>query len=233
MSCRTGFQARESPHGRANTFGRTGGLSIMAKRSDPSPKSGAVFTVPPFPPLTNDAVSGKLGGRDTFKTWAGFYLNPSGEVVLDIDPPEEIERDVAAASKVPPQPEQIAAYRFLRESEADVTAAVLGGIFAEYPKLREFMGANKDNYPHDKFPMPVVKAPAELKRLIGPKTFTVLAYGKGGVAYVGMEFRCTWDPEHRVGVMTHMSRVLAVGEGDMSFDLEVPKNDGGRPLTLR
>ena len=61
----------------------------------------------------------------------------------------------------------------------------------------------------------------------------MLSYAKDGVAYIGMELHCTWDPEHNLGVMTHKSRVLAVDEGDMSFDQEVPRNDGGRPLTVR
>lgn len=37
------------------------------------------------------------------------------------------------------------------------------------------------------------------------------------MAYVGYEFRCTWDEEHGMGVMTHKNRVVAIGGADVSI----------------
>ena len=184
----------------------------------------------PFPPLSVKGIECRLKGRETFKTWAGFYSNRKGSVEVEVFPPEEVEDDLDAAAKVPPLPAQVEAYRYLKVNETEVTAAVLRAVFKEFPKLRRLIGADKDDYPHDEFPMPAVASAEQLKRLFGPIRFCVLAYAKEGVAYVGMEMDCTWDPEHRLGVMTHKSRVLEVGEGDLSFDREASRRDGGLPL---
>ena len=188
--------------------------------------------VAPFPPLKPEPIGRLLTGSDTFKTWAGFYNNPNGVVTVIVYPPEEVERDTQAASKVPPQPAQVEAYRHLKENEAAVTTAVLRAVFKEYPRMRELRGADDEDYDHEEWPMPPVKKQDELKRTFGPVRFYVLNYSRDGIAYIGMDMRCRWDPEHGLGVMMHKSRVLAVGEGDVSFGRAILKTDGGKPIKL-
>jgi hypothetical protein len=206
----------------------------MARQREKKTKGTASngIELAPFPPLKPQEIDRLLAGGDTFKTWAGFYNNPTGVVTVIVYPPEEVERDVEAASKVPPQPAQVEAYRHLKENEAAVTTAVLRAIFNEYPKVRKLRGADDEDYDHEEWPMPPVKKEDELERMFGPVRFYVMQFARDGVAYVGMDMRCRWDPEHGLGVMTHKSRVLKVGEGDVSFDRAILRKDGGKAIKL-
>jgi hypothetical protein len=40
---------------------------------------------------------------------------------------------------------------------------------------------------------------------------------KDGFAYAGYQFRCTWDQEHGLGIMTHRDRIIEIGGSDSSF----------------
>ena len=66
--------------------------------------------------------------------------------------------------------------------------------------------------------------------MIGLGIVHVLSIAKDGHAYIGFEMGCTWDEEHGVGVMTHMGRVVGVGQGDMGFDSSAAENDGGKAI---
>jgi hypothetical protein len=121
----------------------------------------------------------------------------------------------------------VAAYAFLKANEAAVAAAVLKGIFEQYPRLRE-------NYGYDKAEaeeyMPEIGSPADLRNLIGLGNVHVLPVVKDGMAYVGFEFGCTWDEEHGLGVMTYGTRVLSVGDASDSFEPHAAEDDGGENL---
>ena len=38
-----------------------------------------------------------------------------------------------------------------------------------------------------------------------------------GIAYYGVQFICTWDQEHNLGVMLHKNRIVEIGTEDMAF----------------
>ena len=79
-------------------------------------------------------------------------------------------------------------------------------------------------------PAPKIETVAALKRNIELLAVHVLDYAKSGHAYIGMNFQCTWDEEHELGLMLHKSRVIEVGQADTSF-LEFPaKRDGGKRI---
>jgi hypothetical protein len=168
--------------------------------------------------------------QDVFPSWAGFQSRggpyssadspePSkGEVTVMIAPPGGGE------DAVPPAKEQIESYSFLKEHEKEMAEAVLGGILADYPKLREAYGLDDDKS------MPKIRRAEEFKKLIGLGTVHVLSVAKSGRAYVGFEFGCEWDEEHGLGVLTHEKRVVGVGNADTAFDANVAEDDGGRSL---
>lgn len=54
-----------------------------------------------------------------------------------------------------------------------------------------------------------------LARLIGVHVITV---ARDGAACVGFEFTCAWDDERGAGIMTHLGRVVATGQGACSFE---------------
>ena len=104
----------------------------MGKKRLPSP-----LVMEPFPPLKlrDDTWT----GRDTLETWAGSFQNRKGAVDVEVNPPEDAD-DV---SRVPPLPEQVAAYQYLKKNEASVTKAILAAVFKEYPDLRKEFQADE------------------------------------------------------------------------------------------
>lgn len=188
----------------------------------------AVVELPPFPTLKVNSL-GERVGRDTLASWAGSYENRKGVIEVEVLTPDDAEGPLF----VPPLLEQIAAYRHLKENEAEVTNAILKAVFKNYSKMKKVLFPRRDDDVLAEEMMPDVRTPDDLRKVVGVYAVTVMPYAKRGVAYVGYTMRCTWDPEHQCGVMTHKSRVLAVGQGDMASEHYVHRKDGGQPLTGR
>jgi hypothetical protein len=108
------------------------------------------------------------------------------------------------------------------DHEAEVASAVLQGLLAEYPRLQElygYEGAERETY------MPDVSRTEEFRQLIGLHAVHFVPLLKEGLPYVGYEFGCTWDGEHGLGVLTHGSRVVEVGDADTAFTLWIAERD--------
>jgi hypothetical protein len=56
-----------------------------------------------------------------------------------------------------------------------------------------------------------------------------MAVTRSNAAYVGLEFGCTWDEEHGVGVMTHQGRAVKIGGADTAFLAWVAEGDREGP----
>jgi hypothetical protein len=65
--------------------------------------------------------------------------------------------------------------------------------------------------------MPQVTTPDELKSLFGLANVHIHQASKNGVSYVGLEFECTWDSEHGLGVMIHKNRIVDFGGADTAI----------------
>ncbi|MDB5298209.1 MAG: hypothetical protein JWO31_4192 [Phycisphaerales bacterium] len=191
---------------------------------------------PPFPPLARDEYF--WSGTDILPSWAGFrarqgmYASESGGGVPS-DGTANVAVDAPADSG--PGPEQVAAYAYLKANEAVVAAAAVRAVFERYPRERAKHGFDDiDEDDEDAVAeaglMPEISDPNDLRPLLGLGTVHVLAVARDGVAYVGLEFGCTWDDEHGVGVMLHKDRVVKVGGADTSFLAWIAERDGGRPL---
>jgi hypothetical protein len=188
-------------------------------------RSPMELRLPPFGKLTFAMYVWQ--GEAVLRSWAGFQTHvgtdgsrPSkGKVALMITPPR-------GAGEVPaPAKEQVAAFEYVKEHEEELSKAVLGAVFDEYPKLRR-----KYREFGDEELMPEIERPEELKKLIQLGALHVLNVSRGGRAYVGFDLECNWDDEHGLGVMTHGERVVAIGIADASFDEQVALSDGGREL---
>ncbi len=150
---------------------------------------------------------------DTLPSWAGFQSRGGAYGARDRREPATGRVNVGIQTPrnkpTQPRPSQAAAYRWLKEHEADVARAVRDAAFAYYPSARaEWLR----HFPDDSASLPVLTAPGDLAQVMGLHDVHVLATAKDGFAYIGFEFGCNWDDEHGFGVMTHKDRVIAIGE---------------------
>jgi hypothetical protein len=53
---------------------------------------------------------------------------------------------------------------------------------------------------------------------------------KDGVPYVGVEFGCTWDEEHELGVLMLGTRTVQVSDADTAITLWITEEDAERPI---
>lgn len=191
--------------------------------------NGDTLDLPPFPTLTWTKYGG-WEGHVRLPAWAGFLArggaygaasspSPSdGVVLLNVGPPEGM---------APSEPSTAQGRAFLHQLDHGeaVVAAVLRALPTYYEELRPRW---EDFYSAEEMAclMPPVGAPEEFRRLIGLSGMHVHPWQREGLGYVGLEFGCTWDEEHGLGVMLHGSRVVDIGAADTSFAWEPREADG-------
>ena len=168
------------------------------------------FTEPRLPAFS--CVEFFWTAEDTLPSCAGFQSRGGAYGARDSRAPSRGRVAVSMKTRfdrlAAPHPSQIAAYRWLKDHEAEVASALREAAFAYYPGARaEWL----QFYPDEASSLPVLTAPADLARVMGLHDVHVLATAKDGIAYIGFEFGCNWDDEHGFGVMTHKDRVIAVG----------------------
>lgn len=69
------------------------------------------------------------------------------------------------------------------------------------------------------------------RRWIRPGSVFVINMAKNGVAYSGIGFRCSWDPEHGFYLGLHKSRVISCD--DVTSLPHDAKRDGGRDIKVK
>jgi hypothetical protein len=185
---------------------------------------------PELPPLKWDGYSWE--GEVVLPSWRAFHT-PRGRAVRakNHGPSEGTVRiRFKAAGNEPPAESQTAAYRWLLDHEAESTSAVLSAAFAEYPRYREeFIDAYDDEDAQSAAQQaPPLERAEELSALMEPYCVFVLPVEKDGVAYVGFEFKCVWEAEHGLGVLTHKGRVVEVGHAPTAFDARLARKDAAR-----
>ncbi len=146
--------------------------------------------------------------------WAGFYAGPwskpsKGKVGLVVGDDSTTKARVG--------PEQEAAYRHVVGQAAGAQRLVLDAIAAAFPRLRR--GADPA------LGLPAKADRARLACLVDLMGVHVHWVHRDGVAYVGYQLSCAWDAEHGLGVLTHLDRVVKVGQADVSFLAWVAEGD--------
>lgn len=173
--------------------------------------AGETIDVPPFPRLTWDEFF--WVGEVRLPSWAGFQARRGAYAARSDAAPSDGTARLSVSSldeaRTPPTPEQAAALQHLLDYEAAVFAAASAA-------LVEYGAEHIDDFESDE-PPPEVNGVDDLRGLVGLYGVHVLTPSKDGVAYVGLEFGCTWDEEHGAGVMLHRDRVVDVGGADSSF----------------
>lgn len=110
---------------------------------------------------------------------------------------------------------QSEALRYHLENGERIVSAVLTALQPYYDEMRprylEFLGDEAERL------MPPVSDSQQLRPLIEFGHVHVHPWAKSGVGYVGLQFGCTWDQEHGLGVLLHRNRVVDIGGAEVSF----------------
>jgi hypothetical protein len=162
----------------------------------------------PFPPLT---------WFGDFEWWEGEIDLESGESVRLV-----VCSDLGESQL--PTPAQAEALSFFLKNRERVMEAFVRRVMVRYQELRpqylEFLG---EEFGHL---MPEVRDPGQLRELIHLQAMHIHPEAREGVAYLGLQFSCTWDQEHGCGGLTHLDRVVVVGEAEYGFAISPEEAEG-------
>jgi len=190
-------------------------------------ENDVTLNIPPFPPLQWEDYF--WVGEVTLPSWSGFQTRRGWYGSVSSDSPSN---GSARLSIVPegdehrshPTVEQGVAFKYLIDNEAAVAASVLQALFNRYLDEKTVYAEDYSEEEAEEN-LPDITDPSGLRALIGLSNVHVLSVVKDGAAYVGFEFGCVWDDEHGAGVMTHLGRVVEVGQADTSFLEWIAKRD--------
>ena len=106
----------------------------------------------------------------------------------------------------------------------EVSQVALERILASYDTLR-------DGYGHAEQEQaalaPDISCLDDLRPLVGLHAVDVHNVHLNGIPYIGLEFVCTWDDEHGVGLMMNGTRVVDIGGADTAILRWIAKRDAG------
>lgn len=108
------------------------------------------------------------------------------------------------------------------ENEVSVSDAAKDAIFRKYPDLQESYDYSLDEKVEF---MPDISSVGDLKRLIGLYAVNIHQIEMDGLPYIGLEFGCTWDEEHGLGVLMHGTRPVEVEGSDTARLLWIAEQD--------
>jgi hypothetical protein len=156
-----------------------------------------------FDDVASALLARKFGGRDPSKTADQGYKQ--GRFRLEVHCPEGDQ----------PSPSQQRAFLRFLENQELIGAKVVDAIFDHYRREREmwFTGHKAT----DEIVVPEVRSPDDLRRLIRLRRVSVLGSSRDGRSLIGFCFHCCWDTEHGLGVLVHGTRVVEVGENDITW----------------
>ena len=190
-----------------------------------------VYDQPPFPPLTwND---GDWEAEVVLPEWSGFQTRRGWYCGVSSPDPSDGSarlRVIRPRGESPiPSVEQAATYEHLLDHGSAVRDAILAAVFAEYPKFREdyldSYDEKDDEFADIAAGVPELKHVDELRSLIGLGNLFILPEARDRMAYVGFEFGCEWESEHGMGVMTHGTRVIDIGQAPDAFQPHAARKD--------
>jgi hypothetical protein len=123
----------------------------------------------------------------------------------------------------PLNPDELAQIRWFLDHEAAVADALLTGLLAAYPALRESYDCYTPQEMADY--VPPVSTPDGFRQLIGLNGINIHPIMNSDAPYLGFEFGCEWDQEHGLGVLMHGMRFVELGGADTAILLWVAEKD--------
>jgi hypothetical protein len=107
-------------------------------------------------------------------------------------------------------PEQVKSYWYLVEQQQSIQQSILKALKSEFPRLLSDEYASAD-VSDPAFPkVDTFNQLAEFKNYIGPESISIGEDVKDDFAYVRWRFRCRWDVEHGLDIITHKERVIDI-----------------------
>ncbi len=191
------------------------------------------LNLPPFPPLELDTNDWK--GKDVLAAWIGYYtrdpdytdeMNAEEKAKADGEFTFEFPRlDEDDQNPRPPAPEQVAAYAYLKEHQIELRDKILERFLKLFHEARAVWLKDDPD-----LELPKLETIDDMKENILFQQFYMHPYAKDGVAYFGLSFACTWDPDHGAGVLFHKDRIIDIGQAEQGFRTEECEADGGEKL---
>lgn len=160
-----------------------------------------------------------LEGPIVISCWSGFQSRQDADAFLpEIEPSDGHASINIGGDMVSEDPQvldyHLNAYNYLMEHQVRIQENILHALLAGYGNLKELYGFTDEEAATL---LPAINDVNDLKKLIGLSGVYLLNVSKDNVGYVGYEFGCTWDDERGLGIMTHMDRVIEIGDGSTAF----------------
>jgi len=155
------------------------------------------------------------------------FSGPNLSAEANVSNGEAAEIHVAVAPEArdtaPLNPDEIGLVGRVVESLDETSEAALASFLRYYPVMKK----NLDGYDAEEREalMPDVTSVQELSSLIDLKAIWVHQITKSGLPYVGLEFDCTWDEEHGLGILMNGIRVVEIGDADVAITLWIAEGD--------
>jgi hypothetical protein len=159
-------------------------------------------------------------------TWQGFQNRQGAYGSKDTDLPSDGSVALIFApegrDESPLLDSEVRLARWTVEHAQEMQLALLEKLLLEYPVIQEkYRGFAQ---PGD---LPPVQSAHDFKSVIGLHGVNVHPLEHQGLPYVGLEFGCSWDGEHGLGVLMHGTRVVEIGGADTAILLWIAEQDAG------
>jgi hypothetical protein len=162
---------------------------------------------PIFGRLTYDIEAAEWAAKRKFPELAGFHIPPSGKRRTS-----SFDVSIVAEDRGEPNAEQTKAYTWFLAHEASVCRNVVRAVARYYSWLREKERAWFDDYDcHE------VKTGDDLRDLMKFQGLYLRRDHVRGSALLGFSFACKWDDEHGLGVLTHRSQIIDIGQAEVAY----------------
>ena len=184
-------------------------------------------------------VFGSLDYSTSLSQWEGQVIVPFF-AAYDHPPLDDYERDALAYKKellhdgffdlvvhdeagTRPTRAQERAFAHFEENQDVICAGVVAAIFAYYQEAYENREVPTSGFwrDHIEARFPALDGVEGLKRLIRFATLYVLEPETSAKVndwlQLGFAFSCTWDEEHKLGVLFHRDKVVRVGSSDVAW----------------
>lgn len=157
-----------------------------------------------------------IKGFVTLPCWNGYYLYDDtykpkkNKVATDGRIELWVEGAADTANGLHFSGEQIHAYWFLVEHQESIKHSILQGLKREFARLLSDEYGSWD-HEHPAFPQPAaLTGEFDFKDYIGPESISIGEDARNGAAYLTWRFRCRWDVEHGLDIITHKERVIEI-----------------------
>ncbi|MBD0287602.1 MAG: hypothetical protein ICV79_19590 [Flavisolibacter sp.] len=148
--------------------------------------------------------------------WSGYYLYgdtcklKKDKVVTNGRIELWVDGEMAADGSLNFTQEQINAYFYLLKHQESIKHSILKVLKQEFPHLLSKEYVSWDHEDADMPKLSDLTQEFDFKDYIGPESISIRDDVKEEAAYIQWRFRCRWDVEHGLDIITHKERVIEI-----------------------